>query len=78
MEKRLRAAEPAERPALQAELTDARAVVRAEKITEVAAAYDGVHDVQPRRVEVRCSVTGSRRHSGCAPESCGLIETLDK
>ena len=51
LEDRLRSAEPAERARLQAELADVRAAVRAEKITEVAAEFDGVHNIH-RAVEV--------------------------
>ena len=36
---------------MQAELADVRAAVRAEKITEVAAEFDGVHNIH-RAVEV--------------------------
>ncbi len=75
VEKRLRAAEPAERPALQAELTDARAVVRAEKITEVAAEFDGVHNIH-RAVEVG-SVDRVISASRLRPEIIGVIEAYD-
>jgi len=45
LEERLRCAAPAERAELQLELADVRAAVRAEKISEVAAEFDGVHDI---------------------------------
>ena len=47
----LRSAGPGERARLQAELADVRAAVRAEKISEVAAEFDGVHNIH-RAVEV--------------------------
>ncbi|QGF22882.1 carboxyl transferase domain-containing protein [Raineyella fluvialis] len=45
LETRLRSAAPAERAELQLELDDLRPAVRAEKISEVAAEFDGVHDI---------------------------------
>lgn len=45
LEARLRSAAAAERAGLQLELADVRAAVRAEKISEVAAEFDGVHDI---------------------------------
>ena len=45
LDARLRSAGPAERPGLQAELAEVRAAVRAEKISEVAAEFDGVHNI---------------------------------
>ncbi len=45
VEQRLRSAAPADRAALQLELADIRAGVRAEKISEVAGEFDGVHDI---------------------------------
>ncbi|MFT3876224.1 MAG: carboxyl transferase domain-containing protein [Propioniciclava sp.] len=45
VEERLRSASAADRAALQLELADVRAGVRAEKISEVAAEFDGVHDI---------------------------------
>ncbi|HVV14602.1 carboxyl transferase domain-containing protein [Amycolatopsis sp.] len=48
---RLGAAEGAERAALSAQLDEARSSVRAEKLGEVAAEFDGVHSIQ-RAVEV--------------------------
>ena len=41
----LQTASPAQRAELQLELDDTRAAVRAEKISEVAAEFDGVHDI---------------------------------
>jgi acetyl-CoA carboxylase carboxyltransferase component len=45
VEARLRTARSEERAGLQLELAEARAVIRAEKISEVAAEFDGVHDI---------------------------------
>ncbi len=45
LEAQLRSAAPEDRAELQLSLADARAVVRAEKISEVAAEFDGVHDI---------------------------------
>lgn len=45
VEARIRGAAPADRAALQLELADVRASVRAEKISEVAGEFDGVHDI---------------------------------
>ena len=51
LEARLRTAHSPDRAGLQLELADARAAVRAEKISEVAAEFDGVHNIH-RAVEV--------------------------
>ena len=51
LELRLQTAAPQDRASLQLELADARAAVRAEKISEVAAEFDGVHNIH-RAVEV--------------------------
>ncbi|KRB76566.1 fused acetyl/propionyl-CoA carboxylase subuit alpha/methylmalonyl-CoA decarboxylase subunit alpha [Nocardioides sp. Root190] len=51
VEARLTAATGAERGALAADLTDLRAAVRSEKISEVAGEFDGVHNIH-RAVEV--------------------------
>ncbi len=51
LERRLRTSAPGARARLQAELDDVRAAVRAEKISEVAAEFDGVHSIH-RAVEV--------------------------
>ena len=45
LEAALREASPSDRAELQLALADARATVRAEKISEVAAEFDGVHDI---------------------------------
>lgn len=45
LEARVRAASPVERTELQLELADTRAAVRAEKISEVASEFDGIHDI---------------------------------
>jgi acetyl/propionyl-CoA carboxylase alpha subunit/acetyl-CoA carboxylase carboxyltransferase component len=45
IEARLRMARAETKAALQLELADVRAAVRAEKISEVAAEFDGVHDI---------------------------------
>ena len=42
---------PEERAALQVELEDTRKAVRAEKISEIAAEFDGIHSIH-RAVEV--------------------------
>ncbi len=51
LEARLRDAAPEDKAALQLELADVRAAVRAEKISEVAGEFDGVHNIH-RAVEV--------------------------
>lgn len=51
IEQRLQTAAPQDRAALQLELVEARGAVRAEKISEVAAEFDGVHSIH-RAVEV--------------------------
>jgi len=51
VEQRIARAGEAERAALRLELADLRAAVRAEKISEVAAEFDGVHNIH-RAVEV--------------------------
>lgn len=51
LEARLRTARTPDRASLQLELADTRAAVRAEKISEVAAEFDAVHDIH-RAVEV--------------------------
>ena len=51
LDARLRSASPEARGDLQLELADVRAAVRAEKISEVAAEFDGVHSIH-RAVEV--------------------------
>lgn len=45
LEAKLRAASGVERAELRLELADARAAVRAEKISELAAEFDGIHDI---------------------------------
>ncbi len=72
LEAELRTAGPAERPKLQAELTDARASVRAEKISEVAAEFDGVHNIH-RAVEVG-SVDKVISATRLRPEIIAVIE----
>ena len=51
LEASLRDAAPEQRAEIQVELADVRAAVRAEKISEVAAEFDGVHNIH-RAVEV--------------------------
>lgn len=51
LEERLRAADAEDRAALQHELTETKAEVRAEKISEIAAEFDGIHSIH-RAVEV--------------------------
>jgi hypothetical protein len=45
IEAQLRTARSEDRAGLQLELAEARAVIRAEKISEVAAEFDGVHNI---------------------------------
>ena len=47
----MRDATPEQRAEIQVELADVRAAVRAEKISEIAAEFDGVHNIH-RAVEV--------------------------
>ena len=51
LDARLRSASAEERAALQVELEDTRKAVRAEKISEIAAEFDGIHSIH-RAVEV--------------------------
>ncbi|HJE51397.1 MAG TPA: ATP-grasp domain-containing protein, partial [Tessaracoccus flavescens] len=51
LEAQLRSASPEARAELQLQIADVKAAVRAEKISEVAAEFDGVHDIH-RAVEV--------------------------
>ena len=51
LEASLRDAAPEQRAEIQVELADVRAAVRAEKISEIAAEFDGVHNIH-RAVEV--------------------------
>ena len=51
LEARIAEASGSERSALVVELAELRAAMRAEKISEVAAEFDGVHNIQ-RAVEV--------------------------
>ena len=51
VEERLEAADEADRSALRLELSDVRQAVRAEKISEMASEFDGVHNIH-RAVEV--------------------------
>ena len=51
LEAQVRDAAPEEKAALQLALADVKAAVRAEKISEVAAEFDGVHSIH-RAVEV--------------------------
>jgi acetyl/propionyl-CoA carboxylase alpha subunit/acetyl-CoA carboxylase carboxyltransferase component len=72
LEERLRSASPAERAELQLQLADARAAVRAEKISEVAAEFDGVHDIH-RAVRVG-SVDRVISTAELRPAIIGVIE----
>ena len=72
LESELRAAHARERARLQAELADVRAAVRAEKISEVAAEFDGVHSIH-RAVEVG-SVDKVISPSRIRPEIIAAIE----
>ncbi len=73
IESRLRTARSEERAGLQLELTEARAVIRAEKISEVAAEFDGVHDIH-RAVRVG-SVDKVISAARLRPE---IIEAIEK
>ena len=72
LEARLRTARTEAKAALQLELADTRAAVRAEKISEVAAEFDGVHDIH-RAVRVG-SVDKVITPAQLRPS---VIETLD-
>ena len=72
LEARLRMARAETKAALQLELADVRAAVRAEKISEVAAEFDGVHDIH-RAVRVG-SVDRVITPAELRP---AIIETLD-
>ena len=69
---RLQSAAPAQRAELQLELDDTRAAVRAEKISEVAAEFDGVHDIH-RAVRVG-SVDRVISTAELRPAIIGVIE----
>jgi len=72
VEAKLRTAHSQDRAALQLELADARAAVRAEKISEVAAEFDGVHNIH-RAVQVG-SVDRVISASRLRPEILAAIE----
>ncbi|MFZ1411044.1 MAG: carboxyl transferase domain-containing protein, partial [Micropruina sp.] len=72
LEARIAAASQAERAALRLELTDLRAGVRAEKISEVASEFDGVHDIH-RAVRVG-SVDKVIQASDLRPEIIAALE----
>ncbi|MFT4296121.1 MAG: carboxyl transferase domain-containing protein [Micropruina sp.] len=74
LEGRLRSAQTSERPGLQAQLDDVRAAVRAEKISEVAAEFDGVHNIQRAR-EVG-SVDKVISPASIRPEIIAVIEAF--
>ncbi len=74
LEAQVRSARPAERARLQAQLDDVRAAVRAEKISEVAAEFDGVHNIQRAR-EVG-SVDKVIAPSALRPEIIATIEAF--
>lgn len=72
LEQRLRSADPAARGELQIELDTIRQAVRAEKISEIAAEFDGVHSIH-RAVEV-----GSvDKVIGAAEIRPAIIEVID-
>jgi acetyl-CoA carboxylase carboxyltransferase component len=73
VETRMAAASGAERAALSTALMDIRATVRAEKLGEVAAEFDGVHSIQ-RAVEVG-SVDAIIRAEELRPQIIAAIET---
>ncbi len=72
LEERVREASGAERSQLVVELAEVRAAVRAEKINEVAAEFDGIHDIY-RAVEVG-SVDAVIPASRLRPEIIAVIE----
>ena len=72
LEERLARAGEGVRAALRLELADLRAAVRAEKISEVAAEFDGVHDIH-RAVEVG-SVDKVIRAADLRPEIVAALE----
>ncbi|HJQ46762.1 MAG TPA: biotin carboxylase N-terminal domain-containing protein [Amycolatopsis sp.] len=72
LDARLADAAGGERAALATELADVRASVRAEKLGEVAAEFDGVHSIQ-RAVEVG-SVDAIIRHEELRPRIIEAIE----
>ena len=72
LEARIAAAPAAEQAALGLELADLRAAVRAEKISEVAAEFDGVHDIH-RAVRVG-SVDKVITAAALRPEIVAAIE----
>lgn len=72
LEARLRSASASERATLSLELADARAAVRAEKISEVAAEFDGIHDIH-RAVRVG-SVDRVISTAELRPALIGVIE----
>lgn len=72
LEARLPLVSPAERAELQLELDDTRAAVRAEKISEVAAEFDGIHDIH-RAVRVG-SVDRVISTAELRPAIIGVIE----
>jgi acetyl-CoA carboxylase carboxyltransferase component len=73
IEARLGTARSHERAGLQLELADARAAIRAEKISEVAAEFDGIHDIH-RAVRVG-SVDKVISAARLRPEIIEAIET---
>jgi acetyl/propionyl-CoA carboxylase alpha subunit/acetyl-CoA carboxylase carboxyltransferase component len=72
LEARIAAATGGERAALVTQLQDVRATVRAEKLSEVAAEFDGVHSIQ-RAVEVG-SVDAIIRPEELRPQIIAAIE----
>jgi len=72
LEDRLRSAEPGVRARLQAELDDVRSAVRAEKISQVAAEFDSVHNIH-RAVDVG-SVDKVISPTRIRPEIIAVIE----
>ncbi|PRX43648.1 acetyl/propionyl-CoA carboxylase alpha subunit [Prauserella shujinwangii] len=72
LEARIAETTGAERAALSTQLTDVRAAVRAEKLGEVAAEFDGVHSVQ-RAVQVG-SVDAIIRPEELRPELIAAVE----
>jgi hypothetical protein len=72
LEARIAAATGGERAALVTQLMDVRATVRAEKLAEVAAEFDGVHSIQ-RAVEVG-SVDAIIRPEELRPQIIAAIE----
>jgi len=72
LEARIASAEATERAALVTRLADVRASVRAEKLSEVAAEFDGVHSIQ--RAQRVGSVDAIIRPEELRPQIIAAVE----